>query len=149
MERVSGVAALVVVVEGVTLRSSFRAGRNQEFRESISDVVTEGFCALLEPSERRSNDTKHVLRQDENGRGWPGLAVARVAPQCGIGASTTAEAGPGPSPRVNMFFVLLLCGSPRVSVSFFPGLCLCLCLSACVCVCVSLRLHHWQMVNHA
>ena len=43
----------------------------------------------------------HFLRGDENGRGWLGPAVARMAPQCGIGASTTVEVGPGRSPGVN------------------------------------------------
>ena len=67
--------------------------------------------------------TKHVMRRDENGRGWPGPAVARVAPRCGIGASTMVEAGITSESKKFVF----LC----VCVSVFPCLCL------------------WQMVKHA
>ena len=60
---------------------------------------------------------------------WRSLAlrrVARVAPHCGIGASTTVEAGPGPSPRVKSLFLFFVC------------VCVCVCLSACVFVSVFL-----------
>ena len=56
---------------------------------------------------------------DENGCGWPGPAVVRVAPECAIGAST--------SPKVVSFFCFRVC--------------LCLCFLVCVCVVALLRLH--------
>ena len=72
------------------------------FWELMSDAVIERFCTLPEPwPDRRSNErrgrerarqrekrrrresrclgaTKHFMRRDQNGRGWPGPAVARV-----------------------------------------------------------------------
>ena len=37
--------------------------------------------------------TKRILLRDENGRGWLGPAVARLAPRCGIGAATMVGSG--------------------------------------------------------
>ena len=72
------------------------------------------FC---ERTQRKEN-TKHVTQRDENGRGWPGPAVACMAPQCGISATILMEAGPGPSPGVN-------------SLCFCFFVCVCVSLSAC------------------
>ena len=80
---------------------------------------------------RRLGATKHVLRRDENGRGWPGPAVARVAPpQCvrvrsfhhgGSWARTISESK-------KFIFVFFVCVSACVCV------CVCVCLLVCLCV---------------
>ena len=87
-----------------------------------------------EEAERESRclgATNHVLRRDENGRSWLGPAVARVALQCGIGASTSVEA----SESKKCIFVFFVCVSLRVSVSV--SVCLLVCLLS-VCLCLSL-----------
>ena len=106
--------------ESRVLRINFRyKSRSQSFENNFRCGYTKVTSRTV--TEERSNDTQHVLRQDENGRGWPGSAVARVAPQCGIGASTSVDAGPIPSPRVKSFCLFFVC------------VCLSVCLSVCLC----------------
>ena len=73
--------------------------------------------------ERRRRRPKHVTLREKDGRGWPGPAVARMAPQCGIGASILMETGQDHLREEKVYFCFVcVCLSLRVSVSAFPCL---------------------------
>ena len=99
------------------LRLIFRYSYRKGFVNEHSETRRERANRRVQGEKRRRRDTKHVTQRDENGRRWPGPAVARMAPQCGISATILMEAGLGPSPGVNSLIVF----------------CVCLCFFVCVC----------------
>ena len=109
------------------LQKGFVHFQNRDLREGQTRTWRRGRERARQREKRRREReresrclgaTKHVLRRERTWLAWS--PVARVEPHCGMGASTTVEAGPGRSPRVKSLL--------SMSVSVSVCLCLCLCL---------------------